>query len=325
MIKTFEKENLKFIEVTNNSHMVITLCDLGASLFSIVYDDAEMLYRPKYIKDFARNDVYHGKTIGRVAGRVKDSIIEIDGHVYHLAANEDNKTLHGGIDGLSNQKFKYVVKENKRSTSITFSYLSKAGESGFPSNALIKVRYEIANDKPDIKIVLDCSLDGKCPISLTNHSYFCLGDAGVNNLSLQVKAAKYLQLDPKDLIFTKSKVVPAYLDFRKEKKLNKDIDNKEINNGMLKGFDHCWVFDKVNPNISQITLKNERYQLNISTSLDAVVIYTDNFAPGFVASNSNLEARRGIAIEPQLDRTKSILFDKNRRFHHFIKYKFKKI
>ena len=70
-----------------NEKLEVTLCDIGASIFRLLFDGTDMLVGPSNINDFLRKDLYFGKSIGRICGRIKNNKGEI--------------VLHGGIDGFA--------------------------------------------------------------------------------------------------------------------------------------------------------------------------------------------------------------------------------
>ena len=101
MIKSYKENGLEFIQVSNKLGLEVTLCSLGAAIFSISFLDDFMTYNPKNTQEFLRENVYHGKTIGRVAGRITGNKIVIDGKTYTLDANENGNVLHGGNAAFS--------------------------------------------------------------------------------------------------------------------------------------------------------------------------------------------------------------------------------
>lgn len=320
MIREYKENGLDFIEIANNAGLKVIFCSLGASIFSISFSGDYMTYNPKDSKDFLRKNVYHGKTIGRVAGRIKGSKIIIDGTTYKLDTNEGNNILHGGNEGLSKKVFLVKTYTDDEGSHVVYSYFSKDGESGFPGDAKVEVHYLIANNDSSLTIEFNCKVSKKCPISLTNHSYFCLGEKNINNLILKISASNYVLMNNFDLTLKESVPVPYYLDFKNSKSLIKDINVEEINNGKLHGYDHAMLFDEN----GAISLEGKKYKLDISTDYDCVVFYTDNHDVGFEANNSEDIIRRGIALEPQLNPLKNRILKPGIEYKHFIKYFFKK-
>ena len=118
-------DNYSFITLTNDKGFSVTLCDLGASIYSIIFNKKEMTFVPEDYSVFFKRNIYYGKTIGRISNRVKGNKVTIDRKDYLLENNEGENTLHGGLYGLSTKKFDYQIKENEEGTTITFTYLMK--------------------------------------------------------------------------------------------------------------------------------------------------------------------------------------------------------
>ena len=60
---------------------------------------------------------------------------------------------------------------------MTFTYLSKDGEEGFPGNLTAKVTYTL-NDDNELVIDYEATTDKASPINLSQHSYFNLAGEG---------------------------------------------------------------------------------------------------------------------------------------------------
>ena len=321
-IKEYKQDDISFIQVTNKIGFVVTFASLGAAMFSIDFLGKSMTYEPKNTRDFLRKNVYHGKTIGRVAGRIEGNELTIDGVTYKLNANEKGNVLHGGSEGFSSREFASRTFIDDNFIHVIYSYLSKDGESGFPGDINLEVHYFVSINKPELKVEYTCTTNKKCPISLTNHSYFCLGETSVDDLNLQINASKLVLMNNEDLTIVGSAPVPSYLDFRKLKRIGDEINIPEINQGKLKGYDHILLLDKVETDNPQVRLVNSKYELDIFTDLDAVVFYTDNYDAGFIANNSDEKIRRGIALEPQLNPLNNRILNPGETYKHFITYRF---
>ena len=72
--------------------------------------------------------------MGRVANRIANGKFSIDGKTYTLAQNNGTNSLHGGLQGYD--KVIWNI-SSSNDDSVTFSYLSKDGEEGFPGNVKI--------------------------------------------------------------------------------------------------------------------------------------------------------------------------------------------
>ena len=287
----------KFV-VIKNKHLEVTLCNLGASIYRIIYDGKDMVLTPKDKNDFLKTSVYYGKTIGRLCGRIEVK----ETPTLKPQANEKGVSLHGGFDGLSSKEF--IV--DAKPTYAEFHYLSKDGEAGYPGNVVFRVRYELIDDS--LIVSFFAITDKACLIALTNHAYFCLGEDKLNNLSLQMSNDKYIVVDER-LLPVKLESIPDKWDFTNGKKLSEtgDIDN-------------YFLFKEKN-----VTLSSKKYSLNIVTNFEGTQLFTDHWLDNIKVYSSDEKIHRAIAIEPQdnqLDR-KELL--PNQHYERYIKYTFKKL
>ena len=117
---------------------------------------------------------YYGATVGRYGNRIAKGHFVLDGRRYDLFINNKPNTLHGGKKGFND-----VVWDTKKVTdsTVTFTYLSKDGEEGYPGNLHCKVTYELTADDA-VKISYEATTDKNTVINLTNHSYFNLNGIG---------------------------------------------------------------------------------------------------------------------------------------------------
>ena len=81
-----------------------------------------------FSKNNGRNP-YFGAIVGRVANRIANGKFTVDGQNYTLAQNNGTNSLHGGLVGFDKVLWNVSVESNG---SVTFSYLSKDGEEGYP-------------------------------------------------------------------------------------------------------------------------------------------------------------------------------------------------
>lgn len=320
MIKEYLENNLKFIKVSN-SDLTIAFCDLGASIYSIKFNNKEMLLTPKNLEDYSKNNIYLGKSVGRTANRIKGDVIKIDGETYKLEENEFGNTLHGGANGLSSKTFKYKVSESKSSTKVVFSYTSKAGESGFPGTLKTQITYKIAKEKPEFKINFKASSDKPTLCDLTNHSYFNLGEESVKPLSLKILSSQYLLTTTDELLPLEMKDVFDELDFRSFKRIKKGLKSSQIKQGKANGYDHYLLFDEMSKK-PQIILKSKDVKLKIYTDFEGVQIYSDNYEDDIEYLNTNEKVNRGIAIEPMDNYLNRKVLRPGKKYARFIKYKF---
>jgi aldose 1-epimerase len=186
-----------------------------------------------------------GAVVGRFANRIGGAKFVIDGQTYTLTANDGANALHSAPGGFQDKIWRVKRSDNSDDApSITFAYLSKDGECGFPGNLDVTVTYTLSTDNALI-IEYGAKTDKETPVNLTNHAYFNLsGDARKDILSntMQINA-DYLTEVGSDLIPT-GKFTPVAgtpYDFNTPKTIGQDI---KANDPLLKscgGYDHNFV------------------------------------------------------------------------------------
>nr|CAD7459728.1 unnamed protein product [Timema tahoe] len=117
----------------------------------------------------SKSQPYFGATVGRVANRIKNGKFSIGNQQFNTTKNRGNNTLHGGADGFNFRTWQYHLDGKK----VTFSYLSKDGEEGFPGDVLASVTYELAPGN-QLSITMKATSTKQTPINMCNHSYFNL-------------------------------------------------------------------------------------------------------------------------------------------------------
>ena len=277
---------MEFITL-KNEHIELTLCSQGASIYRLIYNKEDMVLSPINENDFFKEGIYYGKTVGRICGRIlKDKQV----------------VLHGGHNGLSWQEFNYIKEDNK----VIFTYLSKGDESSNEGNLLVKITYTLIDNslKIETEITPDCPL----MIYLTNHTFFCLGESSLNNLSLEMDSDIYTIYDEKLLPLKKEKVLDKY-DFKKLTNVMKygDLDNYFILNS------------------SSVLLRSNKYQLKLTTDYKGIHLYSDYFLDGVKTRLSNIDHHRALAIEPQDDKLERLILSSHKTIKRVTLYTFNKL
>lgn len=71
---------------------------------------------------------YFGAIVGRVANRIANASFELDGKTYHISANENTTSLHGGEIGFSKRLWKGHVFSEEENSGVMLRYESPDGE-----------------------------------------------------------------------------------------------------------------------------------------------------------------------------------------------------
>ena len=190
--------NSTFINIKNDVGLEIELCSMGAAIYSIRYGERLLTFAPEDKELFLHNLGYYGKTVGRIAGRVKDGLLKIHDKTYQLDINEHGKnTLHSGKASWAFVDFKFEIKEEKDGINIIFTHFSKALEGGFPGDAFATITYFVYFDKPQFELIHHVDVSEDTIIALTNHAYYSIAKPGniVLDHYLTIPADKYIHVD----------------------------------------------------------------------------------------------------------------------------------
>ncbi|GGD60339.1 aldose epimerase family protein [Lacimicrobium alkaliphilum] len=186
---------MKINEIVNNNGMRCRLSSFGARVLSVEVPFAkynkQMILGYSHAKSYQQDPYYIGATIGRVANRIGKGQFHLNGKNYQVCQNEGEHCLHGGSSGLSEREWRI---EKVSTSEVIYSYCSPSLENGFPGQADLQVRYHLtANNEICISFIGNVSQP--TPLSLTNHSYFTLGEGSVSDLSLHLSDHRYMVSD----------------------------------------------------------------------------------------------------------------------------------
>ena len=198
------------------------------------------------LEPYLNKHTYFGAIVGRYANRIDNGKFILNNVEYNLAVNNNGASLHGGIKGFDKVNWEVVSYDSENKRSIRLNYLSKDMEEGYPGNLETKVIYTL-NNMDELTVNYEAKTDKTTIVNLTQHSYFNLSGNFNNDIlshELVINADSFIPVDTSLIpIGEIRKVQGTPFDFKKRKKIGKEInyENQQIKNG--KGYDHCWVLN----------------------------------------------------------------------------------
>lgn len=307
--KTIDGKQTHLYTLKNKNGAVATLTNYGAHLVSLAVPDkngklTDVVIGFDDINGYKNSlSAYYGATIGRYGNRIAKGHFVLDGKGYNLFINNAPNTLHGGKKGFND-----VIWDTKQISdhAITFTYLSKDMEEGYPGNLNCKVTYDLMDDNA-VKISYEATTDKPTIVNLTNHSYFNLdgiGSGTILNHVVELKAANYTPVDPTSIPTGKiAPVAGTPFDFTKPATIGSRIDatDMQLKNG--KGYDHNFVLDKhdMNSPVATVTGDKSGIKMEIFTTEPGLQFYSGNFMTGnhTMLGGKKDEYRTGFAMETQ--------------------------
>lgn len=337
-INTYNKENVSFIEINNNSKMEVCLCTFGASFYELKTPNKEgkvesIILTPTNLEDFYYSNGYYGKSVGRFSGRIDKAKCTINGVEYVLEKNWNGvNSLHGGYKGISFQNFDYCIEENNEYIDVIFSYLEK--EDLLPGDVNYKITYRIFENENKIRVIFNATTNKETIVNLTNHVYFNLsGNLKYNCLTqyLQFFCDKYTKLN-NELITESIDPVNKIFDFRNKHRLGEYIFDKSLQKHKAFGYDHCWLKEDVNnPLIAILEDDVSGRKVSVSTSYPSIVSYVGCYPSQFLFNKEGLRICQyhSVCLECQyipnginMDNVDKALLKEGEEYSHYIEYLF---
>lgn len=242
-------EDATLYTLKNKQGMIVALTNFGARIVSIIVKDkkginTDVVLGFNKVEDYNNEEEpYFGSVIGPFGNRISKGKMLIDNKEYNLSINNDPHTLHGGVEGLHFQVWKTKFFNQD---SVVFSCELPDGKEGFPGNRKFQVKYSL-NENNELEIGYKAISDIKTVFNLTNHAYFNLNGEGSGTIldhHLTIFADYFTPVDESLIpIGEIQDVKDTPFDFRKSKRIGRDI---EITNSQLefgKGYDHNFVLN----------------------------------------------------------------------------------
>lgn len=287
----------------------------GATLQALLLPDragrsADVVLGYDMLADYVARPQFFGSTVGRYANRIAGARFTLDGKTHSLAANNGPNALHGGTKGFD--KVVWTIAEVKSGpvASVTLTYVSPAGEEGYPGTLTSSVTYSL-DDNRTLTTSYEATTDEPTIVNLTNHSLFNLAgvpaDRSILDHRLTVNADTYTPVDA-TLIPTGElrSVAGTPFDFRQSTAIGARIrDASDAQIAIGRGYDHNFVLRGGVTSTPKLAARVEDpisgRVVELFTTEPGVQVYTGNFLDGTTAGKSRVVYRQGdgLALEPQ--------------------------
>jgi aldose 1-epimerase len=250
---------------------------------------------------------YFGATVGRYANRIADGRLTLDGKSYQLPKNDGPNSLHGGVQGFDKRIWIARVVQARQGAAVRLTYVSAAGEEGYPGQLTAHVTYRLNNDD-SLAIEYEATTTAPTPVNLANHAYFNLsGDTQRQILDnvLTINADAFTPVNA-TLIPTGEirSVGNTPFDFRKPQTVGDRINEPDEQLKFGHGYDHNWVLNKSRAETlalaAVLTDPQSGRSLEIRTTQPGLQFYSGNFLDGKPAGGGDgFKRRTGLCLETQ--------------------------
>jgi aldose 1-epimerase len=243
--------------------------------------------------------------VGRYANRIAQARFTLDGATYNLVANDGPNSLHGGARGFDKRVWK--ADATALSNSLKLTYVSAAGEEGYPGQLTAHVTYRLLEDD-SLSIEYEATTSAPTPVNLSNHAYFNLSGDPTRSIlehKLTINADRFTPVNA-TLIPTGElhAVAGTPFDFRNEAVIGARIgaDDAQLKAG--RGYDHNWVLNAAQGNALRFAAlladPVSGRVLEVRTTQPGLQFYSGNFMNGKQAGEGSVYGyRTGLCLETQ--------------------------
>merc|ERR1712106_229657 len=142
---TFTGEEVSRFTLTNGN-VELSVISWGATITSVKVGGVDVVLGFSDMAGYTSSppcgkNPYMGAVVGRVANRIADGKFTLDGKEYQLAKNNGPNSLHGGLVGLD--KVVWGAHMDSQEGTVTFTYLSRDGDEGYPGDVVYNVCYSL--------------------------------------------------------------------------------------------------------------------------------------------------------------------------------------
>lgn len=329
--------------LSNDRGMEATVTTYGATLVGLTAPDrngalTDVVLGFDTVDEYTQARGCFGALIGRVANRIGDAKIELDGETYVLTRNKEYGHAHGGEKGFDKQLWSAGVEETLEGSRLALRYLSKDGEEGYPGNLNVAVTYIMTEG--GLRLECRAETDKTTVVNLTNHAYFNLGGigAGIGDVLdhvVALNASQYLPTDSNQVpTGAIEDVAGTPLDFTRPNTLGLRIDDQFEALEIAHGYDHYFIIDGDPGELTQgaqIFHADSGRVLDICTTQPGFQLYTGNHMAEVTSGKLGVmyPPRSGFCVEtqgyvdaPNHSEFPSIVLRPGELYEHITEYRF---
>jgi aldose 1-epimerase len=308
--KTKDGKAVEIYTLTNSRGSEARIITYGGTVVSLKVPDkqgkfGDVVLGFDSIADYEKHTAFFGALIGRYGNRIAKGKFTLDGRGYSLATNNGENHLHGGVKGFDKVVWTAKPSTDQNGANLELTYLSVAGEEGYPGNLNIKVVYTLTEDNK-LKIVYSATTDKATVVNLTHHSYFNLAGAGdILDHRLTLNADRFTPTDSGSIptgVLANVKGTP--FDFTNETAIGARIgqENEQLKFGH--GYDHNWVLNRKGKGVELAARAYDPTSgrvMEVLTTEPGIQFYSGNFLDASVPGKGgkSYPLRSGFCLETQ--------------------------
>ncbi|KRM44605.1 galactose mutarotase [Lentilactobacillus parafarraginis] len=303
----YQGQQVDKFTLVNSHHVSVSVLTLGSTLYELNVPDANgqphnIVLNYQHSADYLKNPFYVCMAIGRVAGRIANGKLNIDGKSYSLPTNEGTTTLHGGPRGFNTFIWHGEIVNQHGNDVIVMHRIQTEVDDHFPGDMDVTITYSLSDDDT-VAIKFDAKATEDTVFNPTQHTYFNLGNTDtIKQHLIKVNSSEVLELDDKKIpTANRINVKQTPWDFRIFHQLGRAI--KGMDNTTEHGFDDVFaVAPDNNHMIAELEDPETNRAVAIESQRSGMIMFTANSFThdhmNFVRTNGIGIPYLGVALEP---------------------------
>ena len=268
-----DAEGVNFLTLDNGKGLRLVVCDQGASIYAVYFNDRIMVATPFSRTTFLEDRTkYWGQTVGPLCLRYKKGRYKVGSFVYHMTPNERGNTLHSSSLNWGKMHFDAKVELGNEYSDAIFSLKTEVHPYQGVS-CEIEVVYRVYEKENKFEILYHVTPNHPAFLNPTNHTYWSLGEENILDCKLKLGACHRLRYDKDMLPKKRWKKCKKIFDFSKGKKIGQDIEDPKLQDSTNHGYDHFFFLQD-----KKVVLESADVRLIAETDREGVQIYTNNYA-----------------------------------------------
>lgn len=292
----------------NAQGMCVSILDYGATITSIKTPDIRgnidnVVLSYNSLTDYLKGTSYIGSVIGRVANRIENGRLFVNGRQYDLETNEGSNHLHGGVVGFDKKLWSAKVISTDDYEKISLFLKSLPGDQNYPGGVDVEVSYKLTSTN-DLEVCYRAlCFDSATPINMTQHSYFNLSGncrERIYDHNLIINSKFYTPADKYNIPTGElCPVKDSYLDFENDRSLEMVLTSENLDLG---GLDHNFVVNGSDNElnfVAKLYHKKSGRTLSVHSTQPCLQVYTGNHLDSDGADGGEFFRHSGICLECQ--------------------------
>jgi aldose 1-epimerase len=300
---TASGEPVSLYRLRNAHGMEVDIANYGATVTAIRTPDRagrieDITLGYDTLAEWEKGASFVGAIVGRYGNRIAKGRFTLDGETYQIPLNNGPNSLHGGKVGFHQRVWiaETFAEETTGRAGVKLTYVSPAGEEGYPGTLAAQVVYTLDQDQLEIDYFL--TTDAPTVANLTSHIYFNLAGEGRGTIldhEMLIKAERYAVTDATMIPTGELPAVAGTpMDFRQPVSIGARIDDRFQPLVDAGGYDHNYVLDGAGfREVATVREPASGRVVDVLTTEPGVQFYSGNSLANEPGKRGHIYPRRG--------------------------------